>query len=1103
MEHKLIELINIDKSKILIENFSKVVGMPMALLDMQGNVLIGENRCSVHKKFYSKSKDAGKKCDDFHNSMVEKLKNLDDYIVYKCCHNLMNAVIPICIKNTQVANLIVAEFFHEKPDMEFYMTEAKKYGLDEEKYLKFISSIPVISKKETNHIVDFVLSLANILAGLVLQRMQVIQEAEAHKQTQKEAHKSQTLFRALFRGAAEGILIANVETKKFKYANPTICKMLGYTEEELIIKNVSDIHPKNKLKHVIEEFEAQARGEKVCAPNIPCLRKDGSIVYADIYTSPISIGGREYNVGFFADITERKAAEKEIYNSQQALLEAQKIAHFGNWIYNYNTNKLYWSDELFNIYGIEKQDINLEFMVSIMHPDDKKFGLKILNTFIKGEVDNFELGFRVICLDGIMRHIYSKGKLIFDEHSKPIKAMGIVQDITELKQAEIMSHLQRDLAYELSSINNVQTALDVLLKATMKIEYIDGGGVYIVNEETGELDLISHIGLSDKFIKNVLHYPSDAPNTKMIMQGKAIYSSVINLPPEVQPVLKKEKLRAMAIVPVMYENKTVAALNLASRTIDEIPQNERDIIESISTQIGTIMVRIKAEEALRISERRFREIIEKSNDAICVIQDLDFVLINPKCTELFEYTEEEALSSNYEILDVIDEESKKFVQIIIDRRDEEDYFPLHFQFKAKSKSGKKIDCDVTISEIEWDNKKAVLCFVRDMTLQNRLEAQLQQAQKMETIGRLAGGIAHDFNNLLTAIIGNAELGMLDLNENDPLYDEFNDIMKTASRAANLTRQLLAFGRRQVLSPKIIDLNKIVIDMDKMLRRIIGTDIRFSTMTSKSIWNIKADASQIEQIVVNLVVNARDAMENGGDLSIETKNIVVDDKFYKIYNFTDIPHGQYAMISITDTGKGIEEQLLENVFEPFFTTKKLGAGTGLGLATVYGIVKQSRGYIQVNSKIGKGTSFKVYFPAQKDQQVEPITKNKLSNNLSGNETVLIVEDNDAVRQIAIRVLKNYGYDVLDASNAEDAITLCKNFNKKISIVVTDIVMPEINGIQMIKLLREIKDDFKVLYVSGYTKSVVTEEGLLKSGANYLQKPFKPHQLAKAIRDILNR
>jgi CheY-like chemotaxis protein len=372
---------------------------------------------------------------------------------------------------------------------------------------------------------------------------------------------------------------------------------------------------------------------------------------------------------------------------------------------------------------------------------------------------------------------------------------------------------------------------------------------------------------------------------------------------------------------------------------------------------------------------------------------------------------------------------------------------------------------------------------------------------MEAVGQLAGGIAHDFNNLLTVIKGYSQLSLLELKEGDPLKANIEEIQKASRRAADLTRQLLAFSRRQILDIKVLNLNTILQDLDRMLHRILGEDIELIYGLAEDLGKVKTDPGQIEQVIMNLAVNARDAMPSGGKLIIETANVELDDTYGRFH--IGVTPGHYVMVSVSDTGCGMSSEVKERIFEPFFTTKEKGKGTGLGLSTVYGIVKQSGGYIWVYSEPGCGTTFKIYVPRVEDESSDLDHKEDTAHSLFGSETILLVEDEPSVRGLAVRVLREQGYTLLEASNGDEALrTVQEQKDKKISLLVTDVVMPQMGGKELSNRLKILQSDIKVLFISGYTDDAIVHRGVLEPGTNFLQKPFSPAALAHKVRNVLD-
>ena len=384
---------------------------------------------------------------------------------------------------------------------------------------------------------------------------------------------------------------------------------------------------------------------------------------------------------------------------------------------------------------------------------------------------------------------------------------------------------------------------------------------------------------------------------------------------------------------------------------------------------------------------------------------------------------------------------------------------------------------------------------------NSLQKQFQQAQKMEAVGRLTGGIAHDFNNLLTIIKGYSQLSLIGLREGKSLKENIEEIHKASERATDLTRQLLAFSRNQIMEMKVLDLNLLLSNLDKMFRRAIGEDIELVSVLADDLGRVKADPSQIEQVIMNLVVNARDAMPSGGKLTIETVNVELDELY--IHRYIGAAPGRYVELSVSDTGTGMSPEVKDHIFEPFFTTKEKDKGTGLGLSVVYGIVMQTGGNIWVYSEPGQGTVFKIHLPRVDEPLQELKEKVEVAELPRGSETVLVVEDDDQLRKLIVQVLQTQGYQALEASCGDDALVIYKERKEPIHLLLTDVVMPKMSGVHLVERCRELGREFKVLYMSGYVENVIIYHEVLVTGVNYIRKPFTVHGLARKVREILDQ
>jgi PAS domain S-box-containing protein len=529
------------------------------------------------------------------------------------------------------------------------------------------------------------------------------------------------------------------------------------------------------------------------------------------------------------------------------------------------------------------------------------------------------------------------------------------------------------------------------------------------------------------------------------------------------------------------------------------------VIAGIVSNAVDITGRKQAEEAHRQSEERYRLLFDNNPIPMWVydVGTLAFLAVNEAAIFHYGYSKEEFLSIT--ILDIRPPEDIPAVMENLSKL--ESGLDSTDIWRHRKKNGTVIEVEISSHDLIFDGRHSRLVLATDIT-ERRLaeealrksEEQLQQSQKLESIGRLAGGIAHDFNNLLTAINGYSELTLRELNLDDPLRRNIEEIKKAGDRAASLTRQLLAFSRKQVLKPKVLDLNAIILDIEKMLRRLIGEDIDLRTVIQSRLGKIKADPGQIEQVIMNLAVNARDAMPKGGTLTVEASNVYLDSAYAR--GHISVKPGEYVMLAVSDNGIGIDEETLQHIFEPFFTTKETGKGTGLGLAMIYGIVKQSGGYIWVYSELGRGTTFKVYLPRVEESGTLIEQPDNAADLRQGTETVLLVEDEDTVRNLSRQVLESCGYMVIEAENGIEALAVCESRENKIDLLVTDVVMPRMGGRELSEKLARKYPYIKVLFTSGYTDDAIVRHGIIDAGTNFIQKPFTLDAFARKVRELLD-
>jgi len=571
------------------------------------------------------------------------------------------------------------------------------------------------------------------------------------------------------------------------------------------------------------------------------------------------------------------------------------------------------------------------------------------------------------------------------------------------------------------------------------------------------------------------------------------------------------------LLPERFRTTHEEQVNAFSASPDVLrPMNERDTVfgrradgsefpaeasiskfQAAGEKIMTVRLRDLSERYA--TEQRLRQmavIVESSQDAI-ISEDLKGVIVswNPGAERMYGYAAAEVIGRDARMLlppGAEDEVSAHIAQVGAG-------LSLTQETARRRADGKKIEVALTVSPIRGLNGEVtgLVTIARDIGERKRLEQQLLHSQKLEAVGRLAGGVAHDFNNLLSIIVGYTYLVQSSTAEGDPLRNSADEIMQAAEKAASLTRQLLAFSRKQVMHPEVIDLNEVATAIGKIVPRLVGDDIDVRFLPGPDLQRIKVDPGQMEQVIMNLVVNARDAMPEGGKLTIETANVRFGETQAQQH---DVQAGDYVMLAVSDSGHGMDAETRSHIFEPFFTTKEEGKGTGLGLATVYGIVSQSNGHVWVYSEPGQGTTFKLYFPATTDAATRRLAAKPLPA-ICGRETILLTEDEPRLRELLTRVLRDRGYNVLAAASGEEALALAGQLSEPVAVLVTDVVMPGMRGQTLAEKLLQLYPAMSVVYMSGYTDNALVHRATLPDGANFLQKPFTPEALLRRVREVL--
>lgn len=849
MKYKLQDLIDIEQFHYLQDRLNEIIPFPAAILDNDGNILTATAWQDICTQFHRKNKDCERECIQSDQYILSHLHEANPAVSYRCPRGLVDNATPIIIDGIHYGNFFTGQFFLEKPDMEFFRAQAKKYGFDEDAYLEAVKKVPIWSQEQLNSYIFFIKGLIAIISESGLKKLK---EIETRKQIEESKERANTILRQMH----DGFWMTNMQGGQIIDANDAMCRMLGYTRNEMLKMSAADVEANDspeviaqRIQHIIQSgsahFESRFR------------RKDGTIIDVDV--SVTYSPERNLFFSFHRDISERVRAEEAQHKAETNYRGIFENAPIG--IYQSTPEGRYLSANpaLACIYGHDSPE---DMLTNITNIDSQ------------------------IYVDPSFRHKFQR----------QLAEQGVV--------TEFVSENYRKDSSLIWTVTSARAVKDT--------------------------------------------------------QGQILY----------------------------YEG-----------------------------YITDITERKRAEIQMQAVQAELQRLLAESNQ------------------------------SRRALLSVVEDQ----------KRAEEE--------KAK------------------------------------LQEYLIQAQKMESVGRLAGGVAHDFNNLLGVIMGHAETALVKTTPHQAGYQDLQEIFKAAQRSADLTRQLLAFARKQTIRPMVLNLNDTVASMLKMLKRMIGEDIELIWRPGVELKPVKIDPSQVDQLLANLLVNARDAFSGEGQIMIETSNVTLNEADFAQY--AGLVAGEYALLTVSDTGSGMDQETLSHLFEPFFTTKEVGKGTGLGLATVFGIVKQNNGNIYAASQPGKGTTFKIYLPSY-DVEVLPASPVERSETrLEGTETILMVEDEEMLLELGQEALDKLGYVILAANTPAEALRIAQEYDGVIHLLITDVVMPGMNGKKLAEQLNLLQPGIKCLFMSGYTTDIIGDHGVLGEDVFFIQKPFLLTDLAAKARQVLEK
>ena len=896
-----------------------------------------------------------------------------------------------------------------------------------------------------------------------------------------------------------GIVVLDVNGT-VQMCNPAFERLFSYQMSEIAgVKLDSVLAPPNLVAEAAE-FTARTAGE-VTRATTQRRRRDGLLLDVHIIGVPLVVGGKQLgSFAMYEDISERRRAEEARRQAEEKFRSLFENAVEGIFQTTVDGRYLSVNPALSRMCGYSSPE---EMMAEVRDvgrtvyadPQCREEFKRLIQE--RGVIEGFE--YQIRRKDGAKIWISENAHAVRDDGRRIVSYEGTVEDISERKRSELERQVTTEIIHSVNITDNLDDLLKMIHGALRKVLYAENCFVALYEPSTAMFHFPFFVDRYDvapppqKVGRSCTAYVYYTGRAMLIPQ-----SMFDRLAEEGEVELVGTPSPSWLGVPLRTPAATIGVL-VVQHYEDENAYTERDLefLSSVGGQIALAIDRKRADARVRESEARLRVLVEQLPAVLWTVdKDLRFTsCVGAGLTRLGLKPNQVVGMSLFEYFDTPDQ---TFLPIAAHRRAVAGE-PVTFHVEWK---GGSYACHAEPLRDAEGRVHGAICMSLDVTDRKQLEEQLRQAQKMEAVGRLAGGIAHDFNNLLMVIQGYADLLLDRLPEGDALRRNAEQIQMAGQRATSLTRQLLAFSRKQMLAPKILNVHSVVSDMEKILRRLIGEDIQLETASPADLWLVKADRSQIEQVIMNLAVNARDAMPTGGRLTIETGNVELDSSF--THHSIVLAPGKYVMLAVTDNGCGMDAKTQAHIFEPFFTTKEKGKGTGLGLATVYGIVKQSGGYVWVYSEPGRGTSFKIYLPRIEEEAYQPAKERQPQSKVTqrGSETVLLVEDEDGVRQLAREYLEASGYTVIEAADGHAALELVARTAGPIHLLMTDVVMPSVSGRELAERIEKLRPGIKVLYMSGYTDQAVVHHGILESDAVLLQKPFTLATLAEKLREILS-
>ena len=905
-----------------------------------------------------------------------------------------------------------------------------------------------------------------VIAGFVMN----VRDVTERRKTQDALQKREQQYRQLAEMAHDLIIAVDLDFK-ITFVNKAVLSLSGGLD--LVGSSLLDFTPTHLHAMQWEIMKKRQEGyDEMLSFEYELVLPGGEMKIFDIRGTLITENDQPSGVLFIArDATQRRRAEEALQESEKKYrLLTEKMTDIV-WTADMNLRTTYVTPSIYPVLGFTQEERMEQTVDEQFTPESLVRVMDALaREFPRDEQGNADPDIKATLVleyyhkDGSTRWMETVMSGLRDDQGKLTGLHGVSRDITERKKTEEKLRQSEELYTRL-----VDTMPDVIVRTDL------AGNILFVNDYAFQINGYRRDEIEGQ---NILRFI--APEDHQSAVEDLMHMMEGNIVPHEYNLLAKDGRK----IPFEINGNVL--------------RNEEGVPFGVVVVGRNLSERKQSEGIIRKSEERYRTIFESTATANMILaEDTTILMANNNFALLSGYSKQEIEGKLSWTMFVHPDDLERMISYHLARRMHGGSAPASYEFRFLNRAGEIKEMFISVAVIPGTRENIVSLV--DLTERKQLETQLLQAQKMESVGRLAGGVAHDFNNMLSVIIGNTEMAMNKMRPSEPLYKTLQDVLNARLRSADLTRQLLAFARQQTISPKILDLNDTLAGMLKMLQRLIGENIDLGWHPGHNLWQVKIDPSQVDQLLANLAVNARDAIHQSGRITIETSNVICDDVYC-----ADRPEcvpGDYVMLAVSDNGYGMSKETLTMIFEPFFMTNNEGQGTGLGLATVYGIVKQNNGFINVYSEPGVGTTFKIYLPRNTEHDDAPEDKKIETDLPGGNETILIVEDEITVLSLTQAMLEALGYNVLAAGNKDLAFHLVQNHAGAIDLLLTDIVMPDINGKELAERMAHLKPGMKCLYMSGYTADVIARQGILEEGIHFISKPFSLRDLANKIRAVL--